>query len=124
MTTPAGSDGGAEDEESDIKSTTLLIGETSLHHMLNVVNKKHNDDSPSNLSDVSLTAFKSVAVHVFFLSLSLRYEKMISGMYLGEIVRNVLMVFTDKGLLFRGKVSERLKTRGIFETKFLSQIER
>ncbi|XP_028269324.1 hexokinase-2 [Parambassis ranga] len=53
-----------------------------------------------------------------------RYEKMISGMYLGEIVRNVLLDFTAKGLLFRGKVSERLKTRGIFETKFLSQIER
>uniref|UniRef100_A0A3Q0S8V0 Hexokinase-2 n=1 Tax=Amphilophus citrinellus TaxID=61819 RepID=A0A3Q0S8V0_AMPCI len=52
-----------------------------------------------------------------------RYEKMISGMYLGEVVRNVLLDFTDKGLLFRGKVSERLKTRGIFETKFLSQIE-
>uniref|UniRef100_A0A8C4E6Y3 Hexokinase-2 n=1 Tax=Dicentrarchus labrax TaxID=13489 RepID=A0A8C4E6Y3_DICLA len=53
-----------------------------------------------------------------------RYEKMVSGMYLGEIVRNVLMDFTAKGLLFRGKLSERLKTRGIFETKFLSQIER
>uniref|UniRef100_A0A8C3V8E9 Hexokinase-2 n=1 Tax=Catharus ustulatus TaxID=91951 RepID=A0A8C3V8E9_CATUS len=52
-----------------------------------------------------------------------RYEKMISGMYLGEIVRNILMDFTKRGLLFRGRISERLKTRGIFETKFLSQIE-
>ncbi|XP_036382129.1 hexokinase-2 [Megalops cyprinoides] len=52
-----------------------------------------------------------------------RYEKMISGMYLGEIVRNVLLDFTAKGLLFRGRLSERLKTRGIFETRFLSQIE-
>ncbi|CAL1616448.1 unnamed protein product [Knipowitschia caucasica] len=52
-----------------------------------------------------------------------RYEKMISGMYLGEIVRNVLIEFTKKGLLYRGKVLERLQTRGIFETKFLSQIE-
>ncbi|KAM9858449.1 hexokinase-2 [Aulostomus maculatus] len=52
-----------------------------------------------------------------------RYEKMISGMYLGEIVRNVLIEFTSKGLLFRGRLAERLKTRGIFETKFLSQIE-
>lgn len=49
---------------------------------------------------------------------------MISGMYLGEIVRNILMHFTDRGLLFRGKLSERLKMRGIFATKFLSQIER
>lgn len=53
-----------------------------------------------------------------------RYEKMISGMYLGEVVRNVLLDFTSKGLLFRGRLSDRLKTRGIFETKFLSQIER
>ena len=49
---------------------------------------------------------------------------MISGMYLGEIVRNILIDFTKRGLLFRGRISERLKTRGIFETKFLSQIER
>ncbi|XP_048368708.1 hexokinase-2-like isoform X4 [Sphaerodactylus townsendi] len=52
-----------------------------------------------------------------------RFEKMISGMYLGEIVRNILIRFTERGLLFRGRISERLKTRGIFETKFLSQIE-
>ncbi|KAM9810259.1 hexokinase-2 [Neosynchiropus ocellatus] len=52
-----------------------------------------------------------------------RYEKMIGGLYLGEIVRNVLLEFTAKGLLFRGKVSERLKTFGIFETKFLARIE-
>ncbi|XP_048379086.2 hexokinase-2 isoform X2 [Stegostoma tigrinum] len=51
------------------------------------------------------------------------YEKMISGMYLGEIVRNILIDFTKRGLLFRGQISERLKTRGIFETKFLSHIE-
>uniref|UniRef100_A0A8C6TI74 Hexokinase-2 n=1 Tax=Neogobius melanostomus TaxID=47308 RepID=A0A8C6TI74_9GOBI len=34
-----------------------------------------------------------------------------------------LMELTNKGLLYRGKVSERLKTHGIFETKFLSRIE-
>uniref|UniRef100_A0A3B5M876 Hexokinase-2 n=1 Tax=Xiphophorus couchianus TaxID=32473 RepID=A0A3B5M876_9TELE len=52
-----------------------------------------------------------------------RYEKMISGMYLGEIVRNILIDMTKRGFLFRGQISETLKTRGIFETKFLSQIE-
>ncbi|EPY83755.1 hexokinase-1 [Camelus ferus] len=52
-----------------------------------------------------------------------RYEKMISGMYLGEIVRNILIDFTKKGFLFRGQISEPLKTRGIFQTKYLSQIE-
>ncbi|KAG9330692.1 hypothetical protein JZ751_022408 [Albula glossodonta] len=51
------------------------------------------------------------------------YEKMCSGMYLGEIVRNILIDLTKRGFLFRGQISETLKTRGIFETKFLSQIE-
>uniref|UniRef100_A0A8D0L3T3 hexokinase n=1 Tax=Sphenodon punctatus TaxID=8508 RepID=A0A8D0L3T3_SPHPU len=52
-----------------------------------------------------------------------RYEKMTSGMYLGEIVRQILIDLTKQGLLFRGQISESLRTRGIFETKFLSQIE-
>uniref|UniRef100_A0A3Q4BKQ7 hexokinase n=1 Tax=Mola mola TaxID=94237 RepID=A0A3Q4BKQ7_MOLML len=52
-----------------------------------------------------------------------RYEKMCSGMYLGEIVRNILIDMTKRGFLFRGQISETLKTRGIFKTKFLSQIE-
>ncbi|XP_025059319.1 putative hexokinase HKDC1 isoform X1 [Alligator sinensis] len=52
-----------------------------------------------------------------------RYEKMTSGMYLGEIVRQILIDLTKHGLLFRGQISETLRTRGIFETKFLSQIE-
>ncbi|MEQ2217680.1 Hexokinase-1 [Xenoophorus captivus] len=48
---------------------------------------------------------------------------MCSGMYLGEIVRQILIDLTKRGFLFRGQISETLKTRGIFETKFLSQIE-
>ncbi|NXW68635.1 HXK3 protein, partial [Hirundo rustica] len=52
-----------------------------------------------------------------------RFEKLISGMYLGEIVRQVLMVMTEKQLLFQGKLSPKLQTRNIFKTKFLSTIE-
>ncbi|XP_041065631.1 hexokinase-1-like [Carcharodon carcharias] len=52
-----------------------------------------------------------------------KYEKMISGMYLGEIVRTILINFTKQGFLFRGIVSHTLTTKDIFETKYLSQIE-
>ncbi|XP_033479456.2 hexokinase HKDC1-like [Epinephelus lanceolatus] len=52
-----------------------------------------------------------------------RFEKLTSGMYLGEVVRQVLLDLTSGGLLFRGHVTEALKTPGIFETKYLSQIE-
>ncbi|XP_014888003.1 glucokinase-like isoform X2 [Poecilia latipinna] len=48
---------------------------------------------------------------------------MISGMYLGEIVRLVLMKLTEKKLLFKGEASEALHTPGTFETKFISMIE-
>ncbi|XP_006785211.1 hexokinase-2-like [Neolamprologus brichardi] len=51
------------------------------------------------------------------------FEKMISGMYLGEIVRLVLVKMTKDKLLFKGQISEALGTSGRFETKFISEIE-
>ncbi|XP_043997526.1 hexokinase-2-like [Gambusia affinis] len=53
-------------------------------------------------------------------------EKMISGKYLGEIVRLVLKELKEKKLLFKGKESEALRaldTKDMFETKFISMIE-
>ncbi|NXQ40996.1 HXK3 protein, partial [Catharus fuscescens] len=52
-----------------------------------------------------------------------RFEKLISGMYLGEIVRQILLVMVDKQLLFQGRPCPKLQTRNIFQTKFLSTIE-
>ncbi|CAH6798398.1 hexokinase-3 [Phodopus roborovskii] len=52
-----------------------------------------------------------------------RFEKMISGMYLGEIVRHILLHLTSLGVLFRGQKTQSLQTRDIFKTKFLSEIE-
>ncbi|KAG7516707.1 hexokinase-2-like [Solea senegalensis] len=51
------------------------------------------------------------------------FEKMISGMYLGEIVRLVLVRLTEDKVLFQGQISSALKTPGSFQTKFISEIE-
>ncbi|XP_045895184.1 hexokinase-4-like [Micropterus dolomieu] len=51
------------------------------------------------------------------------FEKMISGMYLGEIVRLLLVRMTADNVLFEGQTSEALLTPGKFETKFISEIE-
>uniref|UniRef100_A0AAQ6IJX0 Phosphotransferase n=1 Tax=Anabas testudineus TaxID=64144 RepID=A0AAQ6IJX0_ANATE len=51
------------------------------------------------------------------------FEKMISGMYLGEIVRLLLVRLTQDELLFKGQTSEALLSAGRFETKFISDIE-
>uniref|UniRef100_A0A0B7A0I3 Phosphotransferase n=1 Tax=Arion vulgaris TaxID=1028688 RepID=A0A0B7A0I3_9EUPU len=51
-------------------------------------------------------------------------EKMISGMYMGEIVRLVLERLTHEGLLFRSVDREcDLFERGRFYTKYVSEIE-
>ncbi|XP_044257846.1 hexokinase type 2-like isoform X3 [Tribolium madens] len=51
------------------------------------------------------------------------HEKMISGMYMGELVRLALERFTNEGLLFGGKGSDQLFTRDRFYTKYVSEIE-
>ncbi|GBP83994.1 Hexokinase type 2 [Eumeta japonica] len=50
-------------------------------------------------------------------------EKMISGMYLGELVRLVLVKLTKAGLLFGGRGSDLLFQNGKFYTKYVSEIE-
>ncbi|XP_017780519.1 PREDICTED: hexokinase type 2 isoform X4 [Nicrophorus vespilloides] len=51
------------------------------------------------------------------------HEKMISGMYMGELARLVLQKLTKEGLLFNGKGSDPLFTRQRFYTKYVSEIE-
>lgn len=48
---------------------------------------------------------------------------MISGMYMGEIVRLALVKYTRAGLLFQGKSSDLLETKDKFFTKYVSEIE-
>jgi glucokinase len=43
---------------------------------------------------------------------------------MGELVRLVLLKLVDENLLFHGEASEQLRTRGAFETRFVSQVER
>ncbi|KAF9204730.1 glucokinase [Haplosporangium sp. Z 27] len=52
------------------------------------------------------------------------FEKMISGMYLGEIARNIIVHLIDKRLLFEGNSSPKLNEHWAFETKFMSSIEK
>ncbi|XP_077544068.1 hexokinase A isoform X1 [Haemaphysalis longicornis] len=52
------------------------------------------------------------------------FEKMISGMYMGELVRRVVLHMIQEGLMFNAeKISEKMKTPYLFKTKYISQIE-
>ncbi|OAV92101.1 hypothetical protein PTTG_07867 [Puccinia triticina 1-1 BBBD Race 1] len=51
------------------------------------------------------------------------FEKMVSGMYLGELTRNVLMDMIDEGVLFEGYSTEKLNRHYGFDTALMSQID-
>jgi len=51
------------------------------------------------------------------------FEKMVSGMYLGELTRNVLMDMIDEGVLFAGHSTEKLNKHYGFDTSLMSQID-
>lgn len=51
------------------------------------------------------------------------FEKMVSGMYIGEIVRNVLIHLIDHDLLFSGHSSPLMNTHYGLDTALMSAIE-
>ena len=48
---------------------------------------------------------------------------MISGMYMGELVRLILVKMAKEQLLFQGHTTPSLLTTGHFKTSFVSAIE-
>lgn len=51
------------------------------------------------------------------------FEKMISGMYMGELVRQVLVDMVWEELMFIDQNTDSLFEKGAFQTKFVSKIE-
>ncbi|KAI1285942.1 Hexokinase type 2 [Halotydeus destructor] len=51
------------------------------------------------------------------------FEKMISGMYMGELVRCILSHFHKSGLLFSGHENTRVHERHVIDTSFVSMVE-
>ena len=51
------------------------------------------------------------------------FEKMISGMYMGEVVRQVLVDLCNENLIFVGQSIHNLMEHGRFYTRYTSEIE-
>uniref|UniRef100_A0A6P7F0M1 Phosphotransferase n=1 Tax=Diabrotica virgifera virgifera TaxID=50390 RepID=A0A6P7F0M1_DIAVI len=51
------------------------------------------------------------------------HKKMISGIYLGELVRLAAVKFTKEGILFGGQLSDGFKVHDKFETRFICEID-
>ncbi|GFT84704.1 hexokinase-1 [Nephila pilipes] len=51
------------------------------------------------------------------------FEKMISGMYIGEIVRRIVCHLSNEKEIFKGNLSEKFNTPYTFKSKYVSYIE-
>jgi hexokinase len=51
------------------------------------------------------------------------FEKMTAGLYLGEIFRQVLVDYYDRGLIFKGQNPRSLKTSFILDDRFIFGLE-
>lgn len=50
------------------------------------------------------------------------FEKMVSGQYLGELVRTILLEFMDRRVLFDGQYTRELNTPYGFDTSYMGHI--
>ena len=55
--------------------------------------------------------------------LPLSFEKLVSGLYLGELVRLVVLKMAKQGLLFDGHVPDALRTKGKITTAHVASME-
>uniref|UniRef100_A0A1A9WH76 Phosphotransferase n=1 Tax=Glossina brevipalpis TaxID=37001 RepID=A0A1A9WH76_9MUSC len=51
------------------------------------------------------------------------FDKMVAGMYMGEIVRLIMIECINAGAMFKGNMSEQIQKQMSFETTHMSQIE-
>jgi len=72
----------------------------------------------SSLNYCSLSYVHKICVYVG------SYEKLISGMYMGEIARRIIVQCVSLGCLFNGQLTEEINTPHRFYTKYVSEIEK
>ncbi|XP_067343945.1 hexokinase HKDC1-like isoform X2 [Channa argus] len=112
---------GREEDEDGGMEGLKKMGDADLQKMC--INTEWGGLGDDGSLDDIVTSYDTEVDHNSINPGKQRFEKLTSGMYLGEVVRHVLLDLTRRGLLFRGHVTETLKTPGIFQTKYLSQIE-
>ncbi|TDL19299.1 actin-like ATPase domain-containing protein [Rickenella mellea] len=76
-----------------------------------------------HLDDVLTTERPCIAWREFSESRPPRWQKLISGRYLGEILRLIICELTDKGVLFLGQNTYKIEKAYSFDTAFLSLME-
>ncbi|TKY86201.1 hypothetical protein EX895_005026 [Sporisorium graminicola] len=113
-----GTNGAYLEDISKIKK--LKIAEGSITHM--VINTEWGgfDDERKALP---VTIFDNQVDRESIRPRNHIFEKMISGMYLGEVARCILLHLIDQLVLFQGFSSKLLNTQYAFDTAYMSAIE-
>lgn len=107
-----------------VENAELFEGQPGKSHV--IINAEMGAFGESGMLDFIRTEYDRIIDRASMNPGKQIYEKMISGMYMGEIVRLVLLKAIEKKLLFTdycGKQIQRLTMADSFETRFVSEIE-
>ena len=100
--------------------------------MLNFIKTKFDEQVDRNSLFInSFTYVLLIYVHkvpffldkILLLKLIFRFEKYISGKYMGETVRVILSHLAEENLIFKGNLSKKMQTANSFLTSYVSDIE-
>lgn len=105
-----------------VENAEMFDGDASKPHV--VINTEWGAFGDDGKLDAVRTAFDRTVDENSLNPTKQVFEKLISGMYIGEIVRLVIVKLAGENHLFGGKTSEELLTAGTFCTSYVSEIER
>lgn len=104
-----------------VENVEMFVGKSDKSHV--IINAEWGAFGNNGALDFVRTKYDREIDEQSFVPGQQILEKMISGYYLGELVRLILLDFTKAGLLFSGQGSILLSTRKGFHTKYISEIE-
>lgn len=81
-----------------------------------------DDDAQARSEGLRITRYDNIVDRTSIRPRNHCFEKMISGMYLGELARVVMLDLVDSLLLFSGYASKQLNTMYAFDTAYVSAV--
>ncbi|XP_023332416.1 hexokinase type 2 isoform X3 [Eurytemora carolleeae] len=106
----------------DIANVELFEGTPGKHHQV-VINTEWGALGNTGSLDFMRTRFDHLVDQNSMNPAKQVYEKLISGMYLGELTRHILVEAAEKKIIFSGCNTEVLQKKELFLTRHISEIE-
>lgn len=118
-----GTNGAYVADIDDVKKLRVHGDKRPTHMLINTEWGGFDDDAQSRPKGLWITSYDNYVDRTAIRPRHHCFEKMISGMYLGEVARAVMISLVDRLLLFGGYSSTLMNTQYGFDTAYISAIQ-